>query len=582
MNWNSKGGRADAVGTFFSGIAAFIKTHYPVIVLMAVGFLAVSALNFFNVATSQTIASFRVDDFEVGQIADRTILAGKSIPADEMNPVAVEEGEKIIRKGFPITEEAYAKLQKMAESPIYLDYRAFANTELYFLFLMTMWYLLFAFAPFGRKIQLREFVLQLVCFLAVYAAAAFGAKAQPFSSPFALTVIIPASLTVIIEEILYGQLSAVFFSLMLAFGVFGAGAFHAVPFLFTLGSCLAAVAIVRKISRRIDMIFVSLLLGIFDAVFIVVLAVIFNENLSSLPRVVSGVAGNGFLSGVLALGLLTPVEFLMNTASVFRLMDLSDLNNPVMRKMLVTASGTYNHSLMVAQLAESACRRIGADFLLARVGAYYHDIGKMDQSEYFVENQTNGVNKHDTMKPSLSVSVIRSHVRKGVEKARQLRLPQQIIDIISEHHGNGLVSFFYEEAKKTNPDVNPEDFSYNGNPPSSRESAVIMLADTVEAACRTLENPTESRLDKFIQTLINAKIERRQLDSCALTFRDVSRIRETFVQILVGYYHNRIEYPDQKDPSAGKPAEPEDRKRPRPKKEAAPGDRTPDEVRKNV
>ena len=538
-----------SASVFFAEMSAFVKTHYKVIILMLTGFAAVTILNFFNVATSQTIASFRMEDFEVGQIADRTIYASKSIPADEMNPVFIEEGEKIIRKGFPITEEAYSKLLKMSESPIYLDLRAFANSELYLLLLMMMWYLFFAFIPRKRTMLLREFVFQVICFLVVYGAAAFGAKTQAFASPFALNIIIPASLFVLIESILYGQLNAAFFSVVLAFGVFDASSCQAVPFLFTLASCLAASTVVRKIERRIDMVFVSLILAFIDSVMVVLIAVIFNEKFAHMPIIIGGVAANGFLSGILALGFITPVEFLLNTASVFRLMDLSDLNNPVMRKMLVTASGTYQHSQMVAQLAENACRDIGANALVARVGAYYHDIGKMDQSEYFVENQTNGINKHNAMKPSLSVSVIRSHVRKGVEKAHQLHLPQQIIDIIEEHHGNNIIAYFYEEAKKENPNVNPADYSYTGNPPSTKESAVVMLADTVEAACRTLENPTEERLDKFIQMLINGKAEHHQLDKCDLTFSDITTIKDAFVKLLVGYYHNRIEYPDQKDPA---------------------------------
>ena len=549
MNRMKANNTKSSASVFFAEMSAFVKTHYKVIILMLTGFAAVTILNFFNVATSQTIASFRMEDFEVGQIADRTIYASKSIPADEMNPVFIEEGEKIIRKGFPITEEAYSKLLKMSESPIYLDLRAFANSELYLLLLMVMWYLFFAFIPRKRTMLLREFVFQVICFLVVYGAAAFGAKTQAFASPFALNIIIPASLFVLIEAILYGQLNAVFFSVVLAFGVFDASSCQAVPFLFTLASCLAASTVVRKIERRIDMVFVSLILAFIDSVMVVLIAVIFNEKFAHMPIIIGGVAANGFLSGILALGFITPVEFLLNTASVFRLMDLSDLNNPVMRKMLVTASGTYQHSQMVAQLAENACRDIGANALVARVGAYYHDIGKMDQSEYFVENQTNGINKHNAMKPSLSVSVIRSHVRKGVEKAHQLHLPQQIIDIIEEHHGNNIIAYFYEEAKKENPNVNPADYSYTGNPPSTKESAVVMLADTVEAACRTLENPTEERLDKFIQMLINGKAEHHQLDKCDLTFSDITTIKDAFVKLLVGYYHNRIEYPDQKDPA---------------------------------
>ena len=168
-------------------------------------------------------------------------------------------------------------------------------------------------------------------------------------------------------------------------------------------------------------------------------------------------------------------------------MDLSDLNNPLMQKMLITASGTYNHSLMVAQLAESGCREIGANPLIARVGAYYHDIGKVDQSEYFVENQT-GTNKHDDINPTLSASIIKSHVKKGVEKARSLHLPQVIIDVISEHHGNSVIAYFYNEAKEKDPSLTPEDFSYPGNPPSSKESAVVMLADTVEEILSKGEN----------------------------------------------------------------------------------------------
>ena len=275
--------------------------------------------------------------------------------------------------------------------------------------------------------------------------------------------------------------------------------------------------------------------------------ILFNESFDRFGTLAFAIAVNGFICGILALGFITPLEQILNTASVFRLMDLSDLNNPTMRGLLLTASGTYNHAMMVATLAENACNEIGANALVARVGAYYHDIGKMDQSEYFVENQT-GQNKHDDINPSLSVSVIRSHVKKGVEKAHQLHLPQVIIDIIAEHHGNSVIAYFYNEAKKQNPDANEEDFAYNGVPPTTKESAVVMLADTVEAACRTLEKPSVSRLDKFIQSLIASKLEHHQLDNCNLTFSDLTKIRESFVTILAGYYHSRIEYPDQKDP----------------------------------
>ena len=218
-----------------------------------------------------------------------------------------------------------------------------------------------------------------------------------------------------------------------------------------------------------------------------------------------------------------------------------------MKKMLIVAPGTYNHSMMVATLAEAACREIGANALLARVGAYYHDLGKIEQPEYFIENQS-GNNKHEELNPRLSVSVIRRHVKKGLEKAMQLRLPKEVLAIIEEHHGNSLISFFYTEAKKQDPNVSAEEFSYIGTPPQSKESAVVMLADTVEAACRTLDKPSVSRLEKFIKQLVMTKVELGQLDNSSLTFKELTNIQKAFVTILAGYYHSRIEYPNQKDP----------------------------------
>ena len=531
-----------------SDLGAYIKAHYPVIILIVLGFIAASAVNFFDITMSQTIYSFRLDDFEVGQIADRTIFAPKTIPADEMNPVFIEEGEKIIRKGFPITEDGYAKLQKMAESPFYLDYRSFANSELYLFLLATMWFLLFAFAPFGRKIHLRELIFQVVCFLLVYAGITFGGKTEFFNDPFSLLVIVPATLMILLDAILYGQQSAMFLSFIMAFAAFDAADARVVPFMFTLASCLAGSTIVRKIEKRMDLILVSLMLAFFNAVIVVILAVIFNEPLSHIPIILGGVALNGFLSGVLTLALLTPIELLLNTASVFRLIDLCDTNAPVLKKLYQTANGTYNHSMSVGTLAENACREIGANALLAKVGAWYHDVGKMEQSEYFTENQMDGINPHDKITPSLSASILRSHVRKSVEMGHQMHLPKQILDIIEEHHGNSVMMWFYTKAKELDPNVSTIDYSYPGNPPSSKESGVVMLADTVEAACRSLENPTEERLEKFIQKLFDDKMEHGQLDECELTFRDLKKIKASFVKFLVGFYHNRVKYPNQKDP----------------------------------
>jgi len=255
---------------------------------------------------------------------------------------------------------------------------------------------------------------------------------------------------------------------------------------------------------------------------------------------------NGIVSGMLTLGFLPPLEHALNAVTPFRLMELSDLNAPILRKLFTAASGTHSHSLMVATLAEQACQDIGANALLARVGAYYHDIGKIDNPDFFVENQTNH-NRHDEIAPRLSATIIRSHVKLGIEKAHSLGLPRDVIAIISEHHGNSVISWFYNKATEQEELVSAEDFTYSGNPPRSKESAVVMLADITEAAIRTLTKPTAGKIDKFIQQLFDAKVEHGQLAESDLSFRDLEIIKKSFVRVLASYYHSRIEYPKQKE-----------------------------------
>ncbi|MBR5965987.1 MAG: HDIG domain-containing protein [Treponema sp.] len=526
------------------------KKQLPRVVTAGVAFLAMAVISFFNVSRSLTVASFSLDEYEIGQVADRTIVADRNLPGTMEYPTVVQKGEKVIKKGFVITEEAYRKLEKMANIHEYIDYRAFANSLLYLAMLIVLWFFLFSKVLVGHTVHLKESIVSVIFFLAVFASAVFTRKLNFASgSPFTLCVFMPVSLFIFLIVILFGEKQAVFFALISALGLLNASNFSLTVFLYALVTGFAACRIARKLENRIQLVFAALITAMLNVVTAFLLKVIFNENFDGSGIIAFGLAINGFFSGILALGFITPLEQILNTASVFRLTDLSDLNNPIMRKMLLTASGTYNHSLMVAQLAENACKAIGANSLVARVGAYYHDMGKIDQSEYFVENQS-GENKHDEINPNLSVSIIRSHVKKGVEMAVAMRLPKPIIDIISEHHGNGVMQYFYQEALKDNPDAKAEDFSYFGNPPTSKESGVVMLADTVEAACRTLDKPTVPRLEKFIHTLIDGKMQAGQLKNCALTFGELTKIQDTFVSILAGYYHSRIEYPDQKDPDA--------------------------------
>ena len=547
---NSSGKERASFKVALAAASDYLKMHAPHLAVLLLAFLALAVVSFLNIATSDTIVSYSLSDYEVGQIADRTIIAVKTLPADIDNPVALNKGEKITRKGFPISDEDYQKLKKMSETRSYIDYRAFADTLLYLLLTLVLWFFLFTTAVKKREKSVGQFIMLSCALVLVYAITVFARKVSYFESPYALPIVLPATLCVILAVIMYGRTISLMFSFILFFVVLNGNAYGVITPLFVLASSVSVTRVMRNISRRIDMVSASILLAILQAVFIFAFKIIFTDTFADLPVILSGIAFNGFISCILALGFLTPLEYLLNTASVFRLMDLSDLNTPLMRRFMLTAPGTYNHTLMVATLAESACNEIHANALLARIGAYYHDLGKMEHPEYFVENQT-GYNKHDDINPRLSISVIKSHVRKGVEKCRQLHLPQEVINIVAEHHGNGLIAYFYNEAKKIEENVEPEDFSYPGNPPESRESAVVMLADTVEAACRTLEKPSAARLEKFIEQLISAKVEHNQLDKSELTFRELDIIKNSFVQILCGYYHSRIEYPDQKDPESG-------------------------------
>ena len=412
---------------YFMNPFNFVSKNKGAFLVLLITFLSLLVIAFFDVASRETVATFALSEYQIGQIADRTIVAEKSLPPTEYDPIQVTKDEKIIRKGFPITEENYAKLRKIAEAPTYVDFRALANAFL-FLFLMIV-LTVFLFSPYmlGREIKLKEMVFISILYVIVYAVTTFATKVPAFLSQFALTAIIPSTFAAMLITVLFSQSSAVFFSILMSLGVLFISSFQPVPCLFVLCSSIASAKIVSKTEKRIDMVFASVILAILNIIFLFALSIIVNDDAEFGPFVLFGVALNAFISGIFALGFLTPLESILNTASVFRLMDLSDLNSPTMKRMLITAPGTYNHSMMVATLAESACSEIGANALLARVGAYYHDIGKLEQPEYFVENQTQG-NKHDDINPSLSVSVLKSHVKKGVEKANQLRLPQEVTE----------------------------------------------------------------------------------------------------------------------------------------------------------
>ncbi len=229
------------------------------------------------------------------------------------------------------------------------------------------------------------------------------------------------------------------------------------------------------------------------------------------------------------------------------LLELSDLNHPLLKRLSVEAPGTFHHSFVVGNLAEVAAKEIGANSLLARVGCYYHDIGKMQLSEYFVENQSGSVNKHEGLTPNMSSLILSKHVRAGLDMAEEYGLPLAVKKFIPEHHGTSIMSYFYHKAQESmDPkDINEDDFRYPGPKPQSRETAIAMLADTVEAASRTLPNPNMQRISALVDNLIEKRFQEGELDECDITLRELNKIKSAFIRVLMGIHHLRIEYPSE-------------------------------------
>ena len=252
---------------------------------------------------------------------------------------------------------------------------------------------------------------------------------------------------------------------------------------------------------------------------------------------------SGVASGVLAFGAVVMLGHLFRITTVFELRELADPNHPLLRQLLLRTPGTYHHSLLVANLAERAAEVIGADPLVARVGAYYHDIGKMRNPLAFIENQT-GTNPHDELDPAVSASIVSAHVRDGLALADRYRLPPQIREIIPGHHGTSLIRYFFTLAQQRGMPADESAFRHPGPKPRSKEAGIVMLADGTEAAVRSLDEKTPERISEMVERIVGEKLTDGQLDDCDLTLRDVQRVKEAFRELLAGVYHERIPYPE--------------------------------------
>jgi putative nucleotidyltransferase with HDIG domain len=309
---------------------------------------------------------------------------------------------------------------------------------------------------------------------------------------------------------------------------------------------LVGVYSVGKFSQRLEWVKAGLFISLANIITILSLGLIGNVSLTALLIGSSLGVINGLFSAITASGSLPFLESGFKLTTSVRLLELSNPNQPLLKRLMIEASGTYHHSILVGNLGEAAADAIGADSLLVRVGAYYHDIGKLKRPYFFIENQLGGDNPHEKLSPALSTLIISSHVKDGLEVARQYGLPPVITDLIAQHHGTSLITYFYHKALETgNADtVNEKDFRYKGPKPQTREAAIIMLADNVEAAVRSMAAPTSGKIEGLVRKIVKERLLDGQLDESDLTFKDVDRIISSFIHVLNGIFHSRIEYPD--------------------------------------
>jgi len=459
----------------------------------------------------------------------------------------VLKGEKIVEKDQKVTRSELEKLSSLASSKVKWSFEdnrwefvLLILGRMVFVFSIILILVIFLYL-FKRDVLFDSSKLLMITILilsGVFLAYLIGFKWQ--LSEYLVPVALTSLLLTILLGVEVGLIATFTLSILL-------GMMHNFNFNFTLISLVAGSVgaySVKEVSHRYKfyrpMLYVC---------FVYVVMIFLMESLKFSPtsKVIEycgyGIF-NGFISTVLTMGLLPLFESLFNITTDITLLELSDLNNPLLKRLALVAPGTYHHSIVVGNLAEAAAKDLGANTLLARVSAYYHDIGKMEKPEYFVENQMGFKSKHKKLSPSMSALILESHVKEGAEMAKKAKLPKKIIDIIKEHHGTTVMSYFYNKALEQGASEEVKDeYRYPGPKPRSKEAGILMLADAVEAASRTLEDPKASRIKGVIKKIIMDKLELGELDECDLTLKDLHAIEESFVPILIGVFHPRVDYP---------------------------------------
>ncbi|MCH8475405.1 MAG: HDIG domain-containing protein [Opitutales bacterium] len=487
--------------------------------------------------------------------------------------VTVRSGQTLVEAGQLVTPEQHERLQVYRDLLIERqDSFLFLNEQVVHRALLILGLLLSAVVYIRiedretLKSNSRLFLLGLLAifnlaliWLLVYLGTLPGIRENP-TFLHLIPYMAPTALAPLMVAILVGQRPAIYMALLVSFLASLIFGLRIETFVTAFLSSLVGIYFCQQIRYRSRLVRAALLSGIVVAASALVFGIIefdWKEWQESLlvPAQIGSSLVVGFLTGIILVGILPLFESLFRRTTDISLLELSDTNHPLLKKLQIVAPGSYHHSLMVANLSENAAQSIGANGLLCRVCALFHDIGKTVKPEYFIENQQNGINPHLDRNPSFSALIIKSHVKEGVDMALDYRLPKVIIDVIKQHHGTSLIQYFYhlaktqgapEEEAEAGKQVSEATYRYDGPKPHFRESAIILMADSIEAASRSLKKVNPQAIDELIEKIVQDRINDDQFDECPLTFAEIAEIQRSFSRTLLNMFHSRIEYPDDK------------------------------------
>nr|WP_315045261.1 HDIG domain-containing metalloprotein [uncultured Leptotrichia sp.] len=446
--------------------------------------------------------------------------------------VNIYKGDTIVKKGDIIDNDAYLKLEKLGMVRGGAKVIKITGLVITFIILIALLYTILK-RSCKELMESNLFYPMLITIIFLDVLYIIFLKNNYF------TYILPFAMLPLIGTILGGRL----FAFVLTFTNILVLSREESWLLVMIAVALVAIYKADNLTNRSDIIKISLFLGIFQAVVSVSYGLVNQLNLVLLMTIIIFSVFGGLITGVISLGVLPYFENTFDILTNMRLLELSDFSHTLLKQLLVKAPGTFHHSIMVGALAESGAEAINANATFARIASYYHDIGKMKRPEFFVENQKGGENPHNKTKPSLSALILTSHTKDGYIMGKQNKLPKEILDVILEHHGTTLVQFFYYKALENGEKVVESNFRYSGPKPKTKESGIILMADTVEAAVRTLEDKSREGIENFIRYLIRTKIDDNQLSDSALTLGEIEKVIQAFVNTLQGVYHERIKYP---------------------------------------